>query len=225
MDLSILILTHNRPKLFNRCLESLKNIELNTTGINYEILVNNDSDDISISNDYKLYNKKSEDLSDLYYLLYKEAKGKYIYFLEDDDIILKPFCKVIKDTIINDYDLVYCNFFKVREQTNGLNLEDDLINFNIFKNQDFFYNFQLSRCIFKKSKILKFPRGNNIFNDYILFKNIDTEYIKTYKSCIYKQTIDGNDNISYESLNKDSRFKNQDSIIIHNNMKEIFFEN
>lgn len=44
MDLSILILTHNRPKLFNRCLESLKNIELNTTGINYEILVNNDSD-------------------------------------------------------------------------------------------------------------------------------------------------------------------------------------
>ena len=48
----------------------IKNIELNTTGINYEILVNNDSDDISISNDYKLYNKKSDDLSDLYYLLY-----------------------------------------------------------------------------------------------------------------------------------------------------------
>lgn len=44
MDLSILILTHNRPKLFNRCLESLKNIELNTTGINYEILVGNGSD-------------------------------------------------------------------------------------------------------------------------------------------------------------------------------------
>ena len=44
MDLSILILTHNRPKLFDRCIKSLKNIELNTTGINYEILMNNDFD-------------------------------------------------------------------------------------------------------------------------------------------------------------------------------------
>lgn len=223
MDLSILILTHNRPKLFDRCIKSLKNIELNTTGINYEILVNNDSGDIPVSNDYKLYNKKSDDLSDLYYLLYKESRGKYIYFLEDDDIILKSFCNVIKDTIVNDYDLAYCNFLKVYNQSRGLNLKDNLIDFNIVENQDFFYEFQLSRCIFKKSKILKFPKGNNIFNDYILFKNIKTKYIKTYRSCIYKQTIDGNDNISFKSLNKDSRFKNHDSISNFNNIKESFF--
>ena len=43
MKLSILILTHNRPKLFKRC---IKSVIKNLPDFDIEILVNNDSNDI-----------------------------------------------------------------------------------------------------------------------------------------------------------------------------------
>ena len=49
MKLSILILTHNRPLLFERCINSVLN---NLPNYDIEILVNNDSNDITeIHND------------------------------------------------------------------------------------------------------------------------------------------------------------------------------
>jgi glycosyltransferase involved in cell wall biosynthesis len=44
MKLSILILTHNRPILFKRCINSVLN---NLPNFDIEILVNNDSKDIT----------------------------------------------------------------------------------------------------------------------------------------------------------------------------------
>ena len=83
MKISILILTHKRPELFKRCINSvitaynkfpLKN--------NVEILVNNDSNDIQeiYSNLSIIYSYNNYNLGNLYFDLFKRANGEYVYF-------------------------------------------------------------------------------------------------------------------------------------------------
>ena len=81
MKISFLILTHNRPKLFKRCIESILKQEFD---FDIEILVNNDSNDISedyISSDIvsiKYLYKQDQNLSNLYKYLFDLAIGEYI---------------------------------------------------------------------------------------------------------------------------------------------------
>lgn len=202
-DLSILILTHNRPRLCKRAIQST---DILKNKIKCEIIVNDDSDTFF---DHDSINRiKSDDISYIYYSLFKLAKGKYIYFLEDDDILTKSFLGVIKRIIDDDLNLAYCNYIDVYNISRGIEFKkNNTIEFKKFIND---YNpdelFQLSRCIFKKEIIKKFPKGNNIYNDYILFKNVHTKYINIFKDIIYKQTTDGKDNISFKKYNKDKRF-------------------
>ena len=82
MKLSILILTHNRPKLFKRCIDS---VIKNLPDFDIEILVNNDSNDIeevySENITIKYFYKKYKELGETYRFLYFESKGEYIFFL------------------------------------------------------------------------------------------------------------------------------------------------
>lgn len=83
MQMSILILTHKRPDLFNRCiLSALKNIPNNI-----EIIVNNDSNDITEipHPQVQYFYENPEHLSDKYKFILDKAKGEFIYYLEDDD--------------------------------------------------------------------------------------------------------------------------------------------
>lgn len=125
----------------------------------------------------------------MYLNLLKNAKGKYIYFLEDDDLLLPPFLKGIKSLINEDIDLGYFNYFDYK----GLSLEfkdSETQNFQKFCNTyNHYKNFQLSRFITKKSIITKFPLGNNVLNDWVLFKSLTPKTFKTYKYLIYKQGI------------------------------------
>ena len=186
IDLSILILTHNRPKLFERCLNSV--LKQNLKDI--EILVNNDSDDISESSDYTLYKVKSQNLSEIYFNLFKKAKGKYIYFLEDDDYLLEGFKDFYNEVLNSDYDFGIAKYLKHNLKPMKFNKED----------------FQLSQVIFKKSKITKFPFDNNIENDYKLYINNKNDNTLVSNKVIFKQTTDGKDNISFKCFNKDYRF-------------------
>lgn len=186
IDLSILILTHNRPKLFERCLNSVLKLNLE----NIEILVNNDSDDISESSDYTLYRVKSQNLSEIYFNLFKNAKGKYIYFLEDDDYLLEGFKDFYNEVLENNSDFGIAKYLKHNLKPMKFNKED----------------FQLSQVIFKKSKITKFPFDNNIENDYKLYINNKNDNTLVSNKVIFKQTTDGKDNISFKCFNKDKRF-------------------
>ena len=89
IDLSILILTHNRPKLFERSLNSI----LSYLTPKIEVIVNNDSSDIKeIENtNVNYYYEKFNNISSVYEFLFLKSKGKYIYFLEDDDYLRKQF--------------------------------------------------------------------------------------------------------------------------------------
>lgn len=212
--LSICILTHNRPKLFKRCIESI----LNNTFAEYsfEILVNNDSKDIQeIYHDnvrVKYFYKKEYDISKLYHFLFKESEGDYIFFIEDDDYVLKNFFNKID----LNYDVNYSEYISQPHLEEGINvaLKRQKINRKLkneklkkFIDKGNFYYFQLSQIVFKKSVLKKFPTGNILNNDLNLFLNLKQKSTFNYiKEPTFVQTTDGRDNISFDNLNTDQRF-------------------
>ena len=207
IDISVLILTHNRQKQFERCLESVA-IAQNTSGFKYniEILVNNDTSDIceyyAFDIPVKYYYKSSDNLSVLYKHLFDEAKGKFIYFLEDDDYMLPEFF----NSIDLNYDFNFLNFklFEIREA-----IEEKR---KPFKIPDTNTHFQLSQLFFKKELIKDFPDGNNLDNDWKLLEQLRSYEHKLIPQIMFVQTKDAGDNISDKNLNKDPRWP------IRNNM-------
>lgn len=189
MKLSILILTHNRPELFKRCIQSV----LKNKPENVEILVNNDSNDIEELDGATYFYSRSEDISDLYKFLFDKAKGELIWFLEDDDYAVKKVYEHIfvdKNTIFR-----YIPF-------TGINDYIDFWNRNTFD-----YNFQLSQMVFRKEDLTEFPTLNNLQNDLKIYKTVNSNnQFKHINIPIYYQTTDGKDNISFYQFNKDKRF-------------------
>ncbi len=183
MNLSILLLTHKRPNLFNRCLSSA----LVDIPKNVEILVNNDSNDIvevkhpQVS--YFYY--KNSDLSKVYKHLFDLSTKDYIYYLEDDDVLSKLFYKYIDLS----YDLNFLNYTPV-------DMHDFKAKFKIETTNDLF---QLSQIIFKKDLLTNFPTGNYRDNDWYLFQTVlkNAKTINLIKQRLFRQTTDGNDNISF----------------------------
>lgn len=205
-NLSILILTHNRPKLFKRCVNSIKDTFDDLSKI--QIIVNNDSNDIIPQNWYEFYTYQNENLSKIYEFCFRKANGKYIYFLEDDDYLLKSFKDVFEIVLKENINVAFCNFVHHSNILKGADLKTSKINFEQFKKTYNDEHFQLGRIIFKKEllDLNKFPKDNNIENDLKLFYSLKSREINTFNKCIYKQTCDGKDNLSFLCYNKDKRF-------------------
>ena len=216
IKLSILILTHNRPHLFARCLRSVLD---QCAGITYEILVNNDSADIvEIYDDkvnIKYYYQKYYDISKTYKFLYEKSCGEYIYFLEDDDYLDANFFS----SLDFNYDINFLNYIQksyilehgivgmfkrfIKPYTHLLDVHDTQHFLSKYDDTDF----QLGQILFKRNLIKSFPSGNNINNDYILFSSLAPSTIKYIQQPTWIQTVDGLDNISFEEFNVDERFK------------------
>lgn len=216
IKLSILIPTHNRPTLFTRCIKSVLDQK---TNIKYEIIVNNDSNDITEIYDdvidIKYHYKKYYDISKIYKFLYEQSSGEYIYFLEDDDYINSNFFS----TLDFNYDINFVNYIqksyilqhgiigtfnRFLKPHKGLSCIHNTREFiSLYDDTDF----QLGQIIFKRKLIKDFPAGNNIHNDYKLFKSLIPSTIKYTQTPVWTQTNDGNDNISFEEFNNDERFK------------------
>lgn len=192
--ISVLILTHNRPELFKRCLLSV----LKIVPTNVEILVNNDSNDIDeISHPQVKYSYyQNNDLSQVYKYLFDKAIGEYIYFLEDDDYMNKLFFEKID----RQYDINYFYFI-------SSDIKDTYKMLNNFELPSENTLFQLSQILFKKSLVKTFPEGNYLDNDWKLFQHIKNDSIKLIKYPAFTQTSDAKDNISFEEYNIDERFK------------------
>lgn len=208
MKISILILSHNRPKLFERCITSVIKAYENYN-CDIEIIVNNDSNDITElyhdKIDIKYYYKQSENLGSLYKHIYDLVSKEYIYFLEDDDIMDVSFFKTL-----NEYseDIFYFNytpytwsnqFIEFFKYTNNefLSKEEFLNGFND-------YNFQFGQICFKKKCLKNFPIDNRLDNDFKIFKELQGSF-RVINKFLFTQTIDGGDNISFE-FNKDERW-------------------
>lgn len=202
MKLSILVPTHNRPKLFTRCLNAI----LPQLRSDIQVIVNNDSCDIQeISHPNVAYHyNKFEHLSSVYKFLLEQSTGEYVYFSEDDDYVVKDFTSILLDA-----DLIGGNYYPKYHQSNTLpcmTLYKDVRynSFESFNDATNKFHLQLSQYIFKRSSIINFPfpLNSDIHNDLKLVMHAaqNATSIKSVNKILFHQTIDGNDNISFPHL-------------------------
>lgn len=214
MKLSILLLSHNRPQLFGHCIECALSA---VVGIDCEILVNNDTDDIdrvySDDTPVKYTTYKSDTLTDIYEYLYDAAQGEYICYLEDDDYYLRHMFKGI-DFTHDMYMTEYISEPLIKEigivkATKRLTVNRKYRNMTApeFVHAMDDRDFQMGQVIFKKCDV-QFPSTDNINNDVILTTRVaerlnTIKYLDGYR---WVQTTNGRDNISFPELNIDERF-------------------
>ena len=203
-NLSILILTHKRPKLFERCLNSV----ISQCSGNVEIIVNNDSNDIEEIHNSKVkyFYKKFDNISQIYEFLFFESKGKYVYFLEDDDYLREDFFNQNLDC-----DIIAGNYYPTYNPNNILKMMNVFQDFFTDSNQKFIdklnlEHLQLGQFIFNRFVVENFLFGNdnNIHNDIRLVYHaaLKAKSFRTTNKVFYYQTIDGNDNISFPNTKK-----------------------
>lgn len=196
MKLSILILTHNRPKLFERCIRSV----IDNCPNDIEIIVNNDSNDIKeIKNNNIIYYYNKFQLTDIYRFLVSKAQGDFVYFLEDDDYLSSNFYNKIKNELKPENDLIIGKYYSCDKSKE---INDNLLRVQHIKKEFDIEDemFQLGQVIFKRDifKNFKWFSDNDIHNDYKMTKYFleKYKYIKLNK-IFYIQTDDGKDNISF----------------------------
>lgn len=215
MKLSICMLTHNRPDLFTR---SINSVLKSPCDYEYEIIVNNDSRDIQEifcdSCDIKYLYHSHDDLSTLYSLVYNKSCGEYVFFLEDDDYILPEFFGALsfeQDINFLQYiSLPHIQEVGISAATKRQKLNDHLIgesDYDQFIKSFHAEYFQLSQLVFRRCKLISIPRGNNINNDLVLFQSFQSPSSINYiNRPVWVQTADGKDNISFKEYNRDERF-------------------
>lgn len=204
MKLSILIPTHNRPTLFNRCLNSV----LSQINPEVEIIVNNDSDDISEIKHHQItyHYKKFDNISLIYKFLLSQSNGEYVYYLEDDDYLTEDFLS----SIVFDSDLIVGNYMPTYKPSYIFECmsmyKDSFLSSDDFITKLNIQRLELSQHIFKRNIIenFNFPMNNNIHNDIelVLHAAKNAKTIKTNSKVFYYQTTDGKDNISFPEYNK-----------------------
>lgn len=178
--ISIIIPIYKTEKYLEKCLTSV----VNQTYKNLEILlIDDDSPDDSLKickqwakkdKRIKVYHKCNEGVSETRNYGIKEAKGKYICFIDSDDYIectmIEKLYRKIKD---DDADICSCNSYIVRDNTKVLNkrkFEKDILS-DIFKGNGFVCNKIYKKSIIQKTK---FDKHINIYED-LLF-NISIVY-------------------------------------------------
>lgn len=203
MKLSILIPTHNRPALFERCVQSV----LPMLNGEVEVLVNNDSCDIDViehPNITYTFNHY-EHLSMVYESLLNRSVGEFVYFLEDDDYLV---CDIL-DQIDPSCDMIVGNYYPMYDTPNKLVYpliyKDGVLTPSEFIQSLNEEHLQLSQHIYRRSVVadFAFPDDSDIHNDILLTKHAaaNSKVIKTTGKIFYRQTIDGGDNISFAETN------------------------
>ena len=136
--ISVVVPVYNVEKYIVKCLESITNQDYR----DFELLIVNDgSTDKSIENakifladkniDWRIINKKNGGLASARNAGIKEARGKYVSFIDSDDVISESFLSLlVKEIESGDYDFSFCNFEFVKEQKEPKDNNNDRIVFN-----------------------------------------------------------------------------------------------
>lgn len=164
MNLSIIIPTYNSAKYLKNCLDSIINNINKNTPIEI-IIVNDGSTDntkeiINSYNDQKIkvYNNKNHGVSYSRNYAMKKAIGKYIMFVDSDDILNNDWYSIVSEQLTKEYDIVFFS--------QNLTIKDkpELINLIIGKNTKASISGPCSK-IYKK----EFLQKNNLeFNTSII---------------------------------------------------------
>jgi hypothetical protein len=128
-----------------------------------------------------------------------------VYFLEDDDYLVKGFdVPLVADIVAGNY----CPTYDTKDKLTFMRLfEDKLMLSEDFTKSLNLEHLQLSQFIFKRDTIkdFVFPMDNNVHNDInlVMFAASNAKQILTLNKVFFYQTIDGGDNISFEGTTKE----------------------
>ena len=229
---SIIVNCHNGQKYLNQCIKSI----INQTYKNWEIIFwDNCSTDNSINiienfKDKRIKKFKSKILNNLYQarnLAIKKCKGKYVCFLDVDDIWLKKKLEIQIKEILKDnsFKILYSNYFvyinqkrkkylKFSKKLNSGLITQDLLNS---------YDIGILTVLIEKSffKFIKFNGYYKIIGDFDYFINLSLKHkIKAIQKPLAIYRIHDNnfssnkiniyikELLNWLKINKKKKFKN-----------------
>ena len=182
---SVIINCHNGEKYLKENLNSLfnqsyKNFEI----IFYDNFSNDKSEKIIKKfSDKRIKYFKSTKLYNLYdarNLAVNKAKGKYISFIDVDDIWHKDKLKKQINFLNNNnkFKIIYSNYFNLRKNKKILKFKKDLPSGNITQELIKDYCIGILTIMIERSILLKykFDKGYNIIGDFDLFIKLSTFY-------------------------------------------------
>lgn len=198
MTVDCLVLTKNRPSLFNRCVKSISA----QTKEEKEIFIADNNDVVTYTNTHKNV-IHSPDLYSSYEVLLNNTKAGCFIIVEDDDVLINTGALEFCTNILEEYN-TDCVVFKcsekmqeiVKKQDNTLELFDSasfLDNFNlIFNGEGENGTFQFGQVLFRNNRaavkkgIEKISLNKTCMqNDEIFFK----EFVKNTKTVLLYNTI------------------------------------
>ena len=175
--ISIIIPCHNVEKTLGRCVDSI----LNQTFKNFEIIL---VDDCSSDNTWEVINKYAEKYSNIsgykndtnkgagYCRNFglKQAKYKYISFIDSDDYVENNFYEDMMTKIVEEKsDLVVCDIYVKYEDVVGEDVRNVACGYPNDKYSFINNGLAASPCnkLFKKQALLKYPFPEGIMNEDI----------------------------------------------------------
>lgn len=185
---SVIVPVYNVEKWVARCIESI----LKQTFNNFEILLVNDGstdNSLKICNEYQkvdsrinIINKKNGGLSDARNTGIKNAKGKYLIFIDSDDYVEKDYIEYLLNAVeLQNADVAACEFNLVKESGSFIkketfNIPGNLKNLTGIEFLNYKYKPYGATCVVAWNKIysrylfdhISFKKGQYFEDDAIL---------------------------------------------------------
>lgn len=205
LKLSIIIPVYNVENFIAECLESV----VAYTGESVEIIIVNDGskdESITIVKKYiekysyiKLINKVNGGLSSARNAGFKSAKGKYVFFIDSDDIIkAESITKILENAEKNNSDIVVADYFemwdeeKIKIRKDKSNMPMELTDKN--KILEKLFMIEISFSVWNKLYRRDFLIKNNIeFKEGIWFEDLEF----TFRAFYYSNKITKVDTLFY----------------------------
>ncbi len=186
--ISLIVPVYNVEKYLNKCLDSI----LKQTYHNLEIiLIDDGSTDSSpkICDKYalkdsriKVFHESNKGLSATRNLGIKYSSGKYISFIDSDDVLTEDYCETLLNALKSNHcDVASVKLIMVRENGERIEPSVDITQIN--------YASEIN--IYSKSEILKEVLLRHSFKNYVCTKLYNR---KLFTNCQFKE------NISYEDV-------------------------
>lgn len=182
-EISIIVPVYNVEKYIHECIDSI----INQSFTDIEIILVDDGspdncgricDDYSrVDNRIKVIHQANGGLSNARNTGIKNANGKYIAFVDSDDIIDKNYCKILYEILYKtNYDFSVCAVYKFMDGFFSYPNQDDEEKIEIINNIDFIAlqinkitEFGVWNKLYKKSVLEKIVFADGKLNEDVIF--------------------------------------------------------
>ena len=187
--ISVIVPVYNVEEYLEECLDSIRKQTYTDIEV---ILVNDESTDGSKEicerycekdSRFKLINQENQGLSEARNVGVRASMGEYIFFVDSDDVIKVNILETLMLFMIDDVDIVGCNYSSKKEDL-GLQTNPNIV----FKGNSFDAIFN---CLHYGSAAVKFTAWSKLYRRNIV------EAVQFPKGLIYEDIYTGMANLKY----------------------------